>query len=149
MERKEFITKLGMGLAAVCAGCALASCGSAPKSDDPKPNTGNNNNPGSGQQYFSVNLDNDLKNPGEFQVNSGIILVRLAAGNTADAFTAVQVACTHQGTSINYNLGQGKFICPNHGSQFANNGAVLLGPATLPLKEYNVNIAGNILTVSS
>ena len=149
MERKEFIAKLGMGLAAVCAGCALASCGSIPKNDDPTPNTGNNNNGGGGQQFFSVNLDTDLKTLGAFVVNSGIILVRLAAGDTADAFTAVQVACTHQGTPINYNLGQGKFICPLHGSQFANNGAVLLGPATLPLKEYNVNITGNMLTVSS
>lgn len=147
MERKEFITKLGIGLAAVCAGCAMASCGSVPKNDDPVPSAGNND--GGGQQFFSVNLDNDLKVPGAFQVNSGIILVRLAAGNTPDAFTAVQVACTHQGTPINYNLGQGKFICPLHGSQFANNGAVLLGPATLPLKEYKVNIAGNMLTVTS
>jgi cytochrome b6-f complex iron-sulfur subunit len=147
MERKDFISKLGLGLAAVCTGCAFASCGSAPKSDDPKPNS---NGPiGSGQQVMSVNLATDLKNAGEFQVTSGVILVRLKAGNTPDAFTAVQVACTHQGTSINYNLGQAKFICPNHGSQFGDNGSVLLGPATLPLRQYNIQINSSSLIVTS
>jgi Rieske Fe-S protein len=146
MERKEFISKLGLSLAAVCAGCAFASCGTPPRSDEPQPQQ---NGPiGTGQQVMSLNLDTDLKNAGEFQVNSGVILVRLKAGNTADAFTAVQVACTHQGTSINYNLGQAKFICPNHGSQFSNNGSVLLGPATLPLRQYNIQINGSTLIVT-
>jgi cytochrome b6-f complex iron-sulfur subunit len=146
MERKDFISKFGLSLAAVCAGCAFASCGSTPKSDEPQPSSGKGI--ASGQQVFAVNLDTDLINAGEFQVTSGVILVRLKQGNTTDAFTAVQVACTHQGTFINYNLNQGKFICPNHGSQFSNNGNVLLGPATLPLQLYNVNITGNMLTVT-
>ncbi len=152
MERKEFLSKLGISLAAVCAGCSMASCGSTPKQDDPTPsngtgNTGAGSNNGTG--LLSADLATELKNAGEFKVANGIILVRLTQGSTLSAFTAVQVACTHQGVSINWNSAQGKFICPAHGSQFNAQGAVLQGPATLALKEYQVNITGNNLTVTA
>jgi len=151
MERKDFLSKMGIGIAAVCAGCSLYSCGSDPK-DEPTPGTGGgtvNPPPSNGTNIFNLNLDSDIKNIGDFKVASGVILVRLAAGATAFAFTAVQVACTHQGTSINYNAAQGKFICPNHGSQFSTDGAVLLGPAASALKVYNVVVSGSTLTVAA
>jgi cytochrome b6-f complex iron-sulfur subunit len=148
MERSEFLAKFGIGLAAVCTGCALSSCGS--KSSDPKPDPdpGPGNGGGNGN-LFSINMNNELTTVGQSKVSNGVILVRIAAGATAAAFTAVQVACTHEGTSIGYNAAQGKFICPNHGSQFSNSGTVLLGPATRALREYNIDIDGNTLTVSA
>jgi Rieske Fe-S protein len=103
---------------------------------------------GSGN-LFTLDLGTQLQNIGDSTVQKGVIVVRLAAGDTSDAFTAVQVACTHQGTSINYNTGQKIFICPNHGSEFNQQGAVLLGPAVLPLQKYKVTISGTQLTVSS
>ncbi|CAM3629322.1 ubiquinol-cytochrome c reductase iron-sulfur subunit [Mucilaginibacter galii] len=151
MERKDFLSKLGITMAAVCTGCSLYSCGSDPKNDPTPGNGGGTTNPPptSGSTLFNVNLDSELKNIGDFKVASGVILVRLAAGSVSSAFTAVQVACTHQGTSINYNTAQGKFICPNHGSQFSTGGAVLLGPATTALKAYTVAITGSNLTVAA
>jgi cytochrome b6-f complex iron-sulfur subunit len=98
---------------------------------------------------FTIDLSSKLTSIGDSTVSNGVILVRIAAGETADAFTAVQVACTHQGTSINYNTGQGIFICPLHGSEFSKTGAVVLGPASSPLQKYTVTIDGNNLTVSS
>ncbi len=38
MERDEFLSKLGIGVLAVCTGCGLASCGG--KSNDPTPGGG-------------------------------------------------------------------------------------------------------------
>ncbi|HEY9002479.1 MAG TPA: Rieske 2Fe-2S domain-containing protein [Mucilaginibacter sp.] len=149
MERQEFLSKLGIGLAAVCAGCSLVSCGG--KSSDPGPVVGGATPPpgkGSGN-LFTADLNTQLANIGDSVVQGGVILVRIAAGNTADAFTAVQVACTHQGTAIGYNNGQGIFICPAHGSEFSKTGAVVQGPAALPLQKYTVTIAGSTLTVSA
>jgi cytochrome b6-f complex iron-sulfur subunit len=143
MERKEFLSKLGIGFAAVCVGCGVAACGSS-KSNDPKPD--DNNNDG---ELFTVNLGSELTAVGQSKVSNGVIVVRTAAGNSASSFTAVQVACTHQGTAINYNNAQGRFICPNHGSQFSTTGAVLVGPATAALKEYKVAVNGSTLTVSA
>jgi len=85
---------------------------------------------------------------GDVQVNSGVILARIASGNSASAFTAVQVACTHQGTSINYIAAQNQFVCPLHGSIFSTSGSVIQGPAASSLKKYAINITGSTLTVT-
>jgi len=151
MERQEFLAKLGIGMAAICTGCSLVGCGS--KSGDATPDGpgGGGTTPpttGSGN-VFTVNLGTEMQSVGSTKVAGGVILVRLAAANVADSFTAVQVACTHEGTNINYNTNQGKFICPNHGSEFSTAGTVLLGPAARSLKTYNVLIDGSTLTVTA
>jgi cytochrome b6-f complex iron-sulfur subunit len=150
MERAEFISKLGLGLAVVCAGCGLASCGS--KGSDPSPIVvGGAPNPppiGSGN-LFTLDLSSQLTDIGESAVQQGVIVVRIASGNAAASFTAVQVACTHQGTAIGYNTGQGIFICPAHGSEFNKAGQVLVGPAASPLHQYTVSVDNSVLTVSA
>ena len=152
MERAEFLSKFGLGLAAVCAGCSLVSCGS--KSSDPSPGGGIIGGappppaPGSGN-LFTVDLSGQLMNNGDSVVSNGVIVVRLASGNLPASFTAVQVACTHQGTAIAYNQGEHRFICPAHGSEFSDSGQVLAGPAALPLHEYTVSVDTTTLTVSS
>ncbi len=147
MERGEFLSKLGIGMAIVCAGCAISSCGS--KGNDPAPSNNNGGNNGGGNTSgTSINLVSELANIGDSKILGDAIVVRLATGNIPASFTAVQVACTHQGTSIGYNLAQGIFICPNHGSEFSTSGAVVLGPATANLKVYTVAINNNVLTVS-
>ncbi len=139
MERHEFLAKLGIGLAAVCTGCSLVSCGSNPKNEDPTP--------GSDGNIFTTNLNTELLNIGDAKVSNGVILARTAAGSTADAFSAVQVACTHEGAFINYNQAGGIYICPLHGSRFSKEGSVLQGPAVNSLKKYNVVISGTNLNV--
>jgi Rieske Fe-S protein len=146
MERSEFISKLGLGML-VCAGCGFASCGS--KNSDPTPAQGQPPPASGSGTLFTSNLSTELPNIGDSKVADGVILVRIAGGNTAASFTAVQVACTHQGTAIAFNTGQDRFICPLHGSEFSTSGAVLLGPAVIALQEYKIDIAGNTLTVSS
>jgi Rieske Fe-S protein len=145
MERDEFLSKLGIGLLAVCAGCGIASCGS--KSDSPTPASGGSGPAKGSGNVFSADLGSELTTIGASKTANGVILVRIAAGNVATSFTAVQVACTHEGTAIGYNNGQGIFICPLHGSQFSKTGSVLLGPAAIALQQYTVSITGTTLTV--
>jgi Rieske Fe-S protein len=143
MDRKEFLSTFGIGLAAICAGGCLASCS---KSSD-TPGGGTGPTPPAGVN-FTVDLNNEIKNVGESVTRNGVIVARLATGSTASSFTAVQVACTHEGTPINFNTSQTRFICPNHGSQFTTEGAVLNGPATRNLKKYNIAVASNTMTVT-
>jgi cytochrome b6-f complex iron-sulfur subunit len=143
MERNEFLAKLGIGTLAVCMGCNMVSCS---KSGSPGPSNGNNTPPAG--TTVNVDLNSTIKNVGDQTVNNGIIIVRLATGNTASSFTAVQVACTHEGNSINYNNSQGIFICPVHGSEFSKTGSLLQGPATSSLKQYTVSVTGTTLTVT-
>ncbi len=140
MERREFLTNVGFSLAGVCAVC-LGACS---KSNTPGGGTG-----GPVTVNFNVDLNTSLLNVGNSLVQSGVIVARIAAGNVASSFTAVQVNCTHQGTAINFNSAQGIFICPNHGSQFSTTGTVIMGPATSSLQRYNVSVNGNTLTVTT
>jgi len=139
MERRKFISEVGLSVAGICAVC-LGACS---KSNAPAGGVGPAN------VNFSVDLNSSLLNVGNSVVQSGVIVVRLAAGNTASSFTAVQVSCTHEGSAINYNTGQGVFICPNHGSRFSTNGTVILGPASSNLRQYNISVVGNSLNVTS
>ena len=146
MERSEFLSTLGIGLAAACTGC-LASCG---KGDEPTPG-GPTPTPGPppASTNFNMDLNTDIKSVGESKTTNGVIVVRLAAGNAVASFTAVQVACTHQGTSIEFKNAQGNFVCPNHFSEFSTSGVVTKGPATSNLKKYSIAITGNTLTVTA
>lgn len=147
MEREEFISKLGFSVLLACTGCSLISCSSS-KKDDPAPNPGviPPNAPGN-NNVLTVDLTSSLLNIGDSKSLNGVMLVRIATGNIASSFTAVQSSCTHQGTSIDYSVAQAKFICPNHGSQFSHTGEVLLGPAVIALKKYTVSVNGTTATV--
>ena len=146
MERSEFLSTLGIGLAAACTGC-LASCG---KGDEPTPGgPAPTPTPPPASTNFNMDLNTDIKSVGESKTTNGVIVVRLAAGNAVASFTAVQVACTHQGTSIEFKNAQGNFVCPNHFSEFSTSGVVTKGPATSNLKKYSIAITGNTLTVTA
>ncbi|MGE7775701.1 ubiquinol-cytochrome c reductase iron-sulfur subunit [Chitinophaga sp. NPDC101104] len=146
MERRDFLSGMGATLAVLCAG-GLAACGG--KGDDPAPV-----NPpgggGGGNVKLTVNLANDLTAVGSFMIGSGVVLIRLAAGNVPASFAAFTSTCTHMGCTLStYNAG--KIVCGStcgHGSQFNTDGSVANGPATNPLPKYTVNINGNTLTVT-
>lgn len=145
MKRDEFLTTLGIGLAAACTGC-LYGCS---KSGDDEGTPGTNPPPPPPTNVsLTIDLNNEIKNVGESKIASGIIVVRLAASNEPSSFTAVQSACTHEGFTIGFSPTQGRFVCPNHGSQFSTAGAVQTGPATRPLKKYAIAISGSTLTVT-
>lgn len=145
MKRTEFLSTLGIGLAAACTGC-LAACG---KDGDATPGGGTTQPPPSPAGVnFNLDLNSDIKSVGDSKTANGVIVVRLAATNVVASFTAVQVACTHQGTSIEYKTAQGNFVCPNHGSIFTTAGTVTTGPATANLKKYSIAITGSVLTVT-
>lgn len=148
MERNEFLSKLGIGALGLCMGSCLAACSKSDSGSPNNNNNGNGNNPPAGGTTFTTDLSTSLTNVGDSRVSNGVILARVAAGNVVSSFTAVQVACTHEGTSINYNNGQGVFICPLHGSIFSKTGGVVQGPATTALKQYAISISGNTLTVT-
>ena len=136
MNRRDFLAKSSAPVVAVCAAC-LGACSKSSSGSSAPANVN-----------FNVDLGTQLTTVGASLVQSGVIVVRTASGNPTTSFTAVQVACTHEGTAINWNNGSNRFICPNHGANFSATGAVLLGPATRNLKQYNIAITGNTLTVT-
>lgn len=61
------------------------------------------------------------------------------------AFTSV---CTHQGCQVG-KVEEGQIICGCHGSEFsAEDGSVTKGPATAPLEEVPITVAGDQISLA-
>jgi nitrite reductase/ring-hydroxylating ferredoxin subunit len=59
-------------------------------------------------------------------------------------FFAVTSQCTHEGNPVSaMNTTSRRLVCPTHGSQFAPNGALLLGPASRALTSYKTTFDGD------
>lgn len=57
------------------------------------------------------------------------------------SFKAFSAVCTHAGCTVEYDGGQGAFICPCHGGAYAaSSGAVLGGPPPAPLPPVHVEV---------
>ncbi|MBO9730937.1 MAG: ubiquinol-cytochrome c reductase iron-sulfur subunit [Chitinophaga sp.] len=146
MERRDFVSSLGLTLALACT-AGLAAC-SKGGNDNPSPTP-----PGGGTTpKLSLNLTSDLPNVGDFKISNGVIIIRTATGNAAASFTALSSTCTHQGCTVATFNNSSKLIECNapcgHGSRYNTTGAVTTGPATAPLAAYTVKVDGNTLTVS-
>jgi cytochrome b6-f complex iron-sulfur subunit len=137
MDRKEFLVALGLGtVAAVCTSC-LTGC--SPQDNGPTAPS-------------NVDFTLDLANPaysglvtaGGSYVGNGVIVAHTTSG-----YVALSAACTHQGTTIQYDKNNNDFSCPSHGSLFSTSGVVMRGPAGRPLTAYNVSLNGNALRVYS
>ena len=147
MHRRAFLSDIGLTMAAACTAC-LAACS---KSNDNGgiTNPGNTNGGGVNNNTvnFNVSLDTQILNVGDYVINGTVIVTRLASANDIASFSAVSAKCTHQGGTLGYDNSIGKYVCPNHGSQFNANGTVALGPAATALKTYTITLSGTTLNV--
>lgn len=138
MDRKEFLIKLGMGTTVAIAFTCLGGCGESDGINAPTPPS---------NVDFIIDLsepsNSSLNNIGGSLLRNGIIIGRISESE----FTALSQACTHQGTTVQFQLNNNRFHCPNHGSNFSLQGNVINGPAASPLKKFNTELNGNLLRV--
>lgn len=71
-----------------------------------------------------------------------VLLVR-----QGDGVAAVAPDCTHWGSTVDWDVTAGQWRCPNHGSRFAPDGAVVEGPADEPLARYVTRVEGGDVLV--
>ncbi len=73
---------------------------------------------------------------------------RIAVIRTSDTTaTAVSAICTHAGCLCEYDPSHHTLDCPCHGSQFAEDGHVLAGPAVRPLRVHAATLSMGIITI--
>ncbi len=136
MDRKEFLSTLGLGAAAATCTYCLGGCQAS------------NDITGPSNVNFTLDLtaqaNTALNNPGGYVYKDGVIVAR-----TPNGFVAVSQTCTHQGSTIYYDLQSNEFFCPAHGSRFSTNGTVINGPAASNLTTYKTSLNGNLLKVTS
>jgi cytochrome b6-f complex iron-sulfur subunit len=73
--------------------------------------------------------------------NSSFLAARTAQ-DTINVFTSI---CTHEQCNVT-GFSSGTFVCPCHGSQYNTSGAVVQGPATQRLRQFNSQLTNNVLT---
>ena len=147
MERNEFIKSLGLGVALICTGSCLSSCGGS-KSDDPSPTPGGGGGPAAGTTA-SIDISSALLTVGSFTTVSGVLFVRLATGNAISSFTATQATCPHQGGTLNWIAASNLIQCSLHSAQYTAGGSVTRQPndggTTSALKVYPLTLTGTTL----
>jgi cytochrome b6-f complex iron-sulfur subunit len=136
MNRRELIRNIAAGTASVfIVPSVLTSC----QEDQPEPE-----NPDANELTIDLTSPNNssLGSAGGSKVIENIIII-----NTGDGFIALSSVCTHSGCQVTYDHGSENLPCPCHGSIFSTSGMVLNGPASSPLKTYEVIQEGDILTI--
>lgn len=143
MERRHFFRNFAIGGSILLTAPVLFN--SCSGDDD---NAGNNNNNNNNTTGITVDLTASeyaaLKTVGGFAYKGDIIIIR----SSDAAYIALSKLCTHSQCTVSYNSSTQEIPCPCHGSRFSKEGTVITGPATSPLKKYDVKISGNTLIIS-
>jgi cytochrome b6-f complex iron-sulfur subunit len=81
-------------------------------------------------------------------VGGEVLLSDPKAGNiivarvSSSSVVCLSSQCTHAGCPVQYNQQADRFDCPCHGSQFADDGTVIRGPANRPLASFQTEFDG-------
>ena len=142
MERKNFISLLGLGAGSIIVTSCLGGCG---KSDSPTPSP-TPGGPGKKVDFtldVSTNSDIISKN---WTTQNGVIIAKNGAN-----YIALSGLCTHQQSAMTYLANNNTFPCSlqggGHGSVFNADGVKIAGPANGNLKKFNTTLTGNSLRV--
>jgi len=78
--------------------------------------------------------DVDSIAPGQGRVVGQGLAQRAVHRDESGELHALSARCTHLGCIVNWNSGERTWDCPCHGSRFAVDGEVIMGPAVSPLE---------------
>ena len=135
MNRKEFLSTLGLGAAAIACSYCFGGCESNDQVVTPP------------VVDFTLDLNDPanaaLKTNGGSLYKEGVIVARTSAGD----YIAVSATCTHAAGTVQYVASGNRFHCPNHGSDFGPTGAVIDGPALQALEAYHISLNSTSLRV--
>ena len=135
MDRKEFLSQLGVGSAAALAITCLQACSKTAM--------------GGSSVDFTVDLNSSqfsaLKNAGGSVVYQGVIIAKTTSGS----YLAVSSRCPHEGVTVNFSSSNNQFICNAHNSVFSSTGSRISGPANTGLTQYKTSLSGTSLRVYS
>ena len=150
MNRREFISWVGVGSIASSLPIALAACSNqdAPVKSQAASSLGAAASAARSDGFVAIGSVADLDQQGQLsqKVNDKAVVV-LRNVSDAKTVTAIDTTCTHKGCVVEWQKGDKAFVCPCHSAKFASDGKVLGGPAPAPLKTYTAKIDGDQVLV--
>jgi len=136
MDRKEFISKLGIGAAFVLTTPCIIGC----------------TKDGGEEELLDVDFTVDLnefdslRSPGSYIIKNNIVV----ANNINNQFIAATVKCSHEGLNqIKYDKFADNWECTAHGARYTQGGAGLNANGAGGLTTYNVTQDGDTLRIFS
>ena len=138
MDRKEFLSLLGMGGASLVVSACLGGCS---KNETTTAPTNLDLNLDLNSSTYSV-----LKTKGNYvQLTEGVVVAYGLDGN----YYAAQLSCPHgEGGRMQYNQAIQKFRCDNHTDQnFTTSGVSNNARTSTSLKTYTCTLSGTTLNV--
>ena len=140
MDRKEFLSKLGVGAAFVLTGTCMLSCGDDDM-EGPQPRT---------DVDFTVDLtapeNSDLLDDGGFKVFADELTV--VARTLTGEYVAVTQVCSHEQT-LQVQYAGTRWLCTTHGAEFDLQGEPQNDVTDRTLLVYQTELNGDSLRVFS
>lgn len=160
MDRRTFLSWVGMGWVASSLPIALAACSPDPSASNPSASNPAASNPSKtatlNKQFppaSPVRSDGFVKVGTTAELDAGaIVLPKSAIGPVAvvrhqGVLAAVNPTCTHQGCIVAWQASE--YVCPCHQAKYSATGGVTQLPAKVPLKVYQVQIEGSDVLVKT
>ena len=147
-SRREFCVRAGEVFSVAMIGSLLQACGGSATSPSSAPSL-----PVIGGSVAGSAVIVTIDSSSALGSVGGAALVQASAGNflvartAQDSFTALTAICTHEGCTIT-GFQNSNYVCPCHGSQYTTSGRVLMGPATVALRQFTTQFVNNVLTIS-
>jgi cytochrome b6-f complex iron-sulfur subunit len=163
MERRQFLTWIGLGFLVTTGPATIASCQSESITQD-QPTTAPLDVPSPPQevsstaeatpeatQGYSIGTLADLDAKGVLSgkpdfVDATVLVIR--DPNSPDTLRALNATCPHNQCEVEWDGNSAQFICPCHEGKFSPDGAVVAEPPTSNLIAYQARIEGDQVIVS-
>jgi cytochrome b6-f complex iron-sulfur subunit len=152
MDRRTFLTWVGVGGIASSLPVAIAACSdkTVTTSNQTAANSPANSGGGARADGFQpvgtvATLDQKSQLTDQKFVSGPLLVVRNP--DSPSTLAAVNANCTHKACLVDWQAEQKVFVCLCHDSKFAADGKVLQGPATEPLKTYEAKLEGDSVLV--
>ncbi|MEA5470312.1 Rieske (2Fe-2S) protein [Spirulina sp. 06S082] len=148
MNRREFMSWVGVGMFASSLPVVLAAC--------------NSSNESSSIQKTETKIDTSIREDGfqalgtiEDLAEKGVITDKKNAAKSVLIFrhpdteeiVAFDSMCTHQGCSVEFKAEEKLLVCPCHSSKYDLNGRVVAKPAPKPLTPFEIKQEDNLILV--
>lgn len=148
MDRRTFLSWVGVGALASSLPIAIAACTSEKTVTETLPSPAAT--PRS-DGFAAVGSLKDLEQAGFLQDKKFAAGPLLVVRDPVDVakLIAVNSTCAHKGCAVDWSSASKEFVCPCHGSKFKADGSVANGPADKPLVKFTVTTEGDVVLVKT
>ena len=137
MNRREFVSLVGVGGAIACAPEVVTAATEGTKEKRP-------------DGFVAVGTVKELEKQGQLLNKKSpvgpVLLIKEAGSST---ISAVNPTCTHQGCTVKWKADQKILACPCHPGTFTATGVVMKQPPKHNLTTYQTKIEGDIILVKA